>query len=404
MATTTSQFTAVGVGTKHHVKHGDVLLYTVSNTFVGTWVLERTQDNGISFTQLISGTGTVSSLVHEVVLPDQGSAQYRFQVTAFTSGTVDTSIVDSSPVVSQSSEFKNDLDQVALQLGESKVSVNALGFLDDTGKVIATDSSSGGFDFQDAGRSVATLFDSTGNSIMQFKPQTAATNVAQFSLNSGASEFRIVADTGSSAGAQVRLFGSTHATKANDLELKFGTTDIMAYDHSATMVTMTPNTTFSGSVIRAAQKYMTSAAGLAKAGATAGWVVAATDNVALVTLPASQTASTLVVPVTGLKVGATITSFHLVGQIESAGGTVTVDAALRKMTAAAADVTDASLGAIVQVSAVEDTILSAANSAKTLDTPEVVAADETFYVLITATTDASTDIALQAVAVVVTEA
>lgn len=155
-------------------------------------------------------------------------------------------------------------------------------------------------------------------------------------------------------------------------------------------------------LVRASQKYLVPATGLAKVGGTSGWVAAPADNISLVTCPASQTGSTLVVPVVGLKVGWTITGFHLVGQIESAGGTVTVDADLRKHTAAAADVVDASVGAITQLSVTADTIMSASNTRKASLT-EVVGADETFYVLITATTAGSTDIALQGVAVEVTE-
>lgn len=155
--------------------------------------------------------------------------------------------------------------------------------------------------------------------------------------------------------------------------------------------------------VRPSQKIITSAAGQSKVGGTAGFVVAVADNIALVTCPASQTAAKLVVPITGLKVGDIITSFHLIGQIESAGGTATVDADLRKMTAAAADVTDASIGSITQLSVTADTIMSETNTAKTLATADTVGADETFYVLITATTAAATDIALQGVAVVVTE-
>jgi len=151
-------------------------------------------------------------------------------------------------------------------------------------------------------------------------------------------------------------------------------------------------------------KIMINAAGVAKVGATAGWAVAPADNLSLITCPASQTAATLVVPITGLKVGQRITAFHLVGQIESGGNTVTVDADLRKHTAAAADVADASIGSITQLSVTADTIMSASNTAKTLDSAETIAADETVYVLITVTTGASTDVALQAIAVTVSEA
>lgn len=179
------------------------------------------------------------------------------------------------------------------------------------------------------------------------------------------------------------------------IKVSVGGTEIAAF--SSTGLEMT------GGVSRTAQKFLTNAAGQAKAGTTAGWVVAAGDNIGLVTLPASQTGSTLVVPINGLKVGDTITAFHLVGQIESAGGAVTVDAGLRKHTAAAADVADASVGTITQLAVTADTIMSSANTEKAALT-EVVGADETFYVLITATTAAATDIALQSVAVTVTQA
>lgn len=153
------------------------------------------------------------------------------------------------------------------------------------------------------------------------------------------------------------------------------------------------------SMTRAGQQRLVSSR--AKVGGTSGWVIGAADNLGyMATLPASQSGSTLVIPVNGLKVGDTLTAFSLVGQIESAGGTVTVDADLRKHTAAAADPADASVGAITQVSVTADAIISASKASLT----EVVAADETFYILVTATTAGSTDIALMGATVTVTEA
>jgi hypothetical protein len=142
----------------------------------------------------------------------------------------------------------------------------------------------------------------------------------------------------------------------------------------------------------------------AKVGATAGWVVNAGNNISLATLPASQTSSTLILPINfPFKVGATITGFSVIGQIESAGGAVTLTAELRKHTAAAADVADASIAGLASnVSVTADAILSATNAVKTGLT-EVVAADETFYLLITATTAGSTDIALQGITLTVTQ-
>lgn len=160
---------------------------------------------------------------------------------------------------------------------------------------------------------------------------------------------------------------------------------------SGTMVT-----SVSESSTDLSRKLVLPAGVLSKVGATSGWVVGAASNIALATCPASQTASTLVIPVTGLQVGDVISGFSLLGQIESAGNTATLDASLRKMTSAAADVSDASVAAMTQISVTADTIISATNSLKEIAAPgEVVGIDETFYLLVTATTAASTDIALQ---------
>ena len=136
-----------------------------------------------------------------------------------------------------------------------------------------------------------------------------------------------------------------------------------------------------------------------KAGATSGFVVAAADNLCLATCPASKTGSTLVIPVTNLQTGANILSFNLVGQIESAGGTVTIDAELRKHSAVAADVSDASVQAMTQVTATADKALTAANTTCNLTNDCIVGANESYYILVTVTTAGSTDVALQGIVV-----
>ena len=88
------------------------------------------------------------------------------------------------------------------------------------------------------------------------------------------------------------------------------------------------------------------------------------------------------------------------GQIESAGATVTLDVNLRKLTGAAADLADASVASITQVSVTADTELSSTH-AKTGLSVDLVAADESFYFLVTGTTDADTDIDLIGIAIVV---
>lgn len=139
----------------------------------------------------------------------------------------------------------------------------------------------------------------------------------------------------------------------------------------------------------------------AKVGATAGWVVAAGDNKgSMARLPASQSASTLVIPVSGLPVGATITAFGINGQIESAGGAVTLDLELRKQTAAAGDLSDATVASMTQISVTADTIV---NGSKT-GVSAAVSADVGYYLLATGTTAGSTDIDLLGVTVSYTTA
>lgn len=284
MATVAASFTAVGSGSRLFVRHGESFTYSVSGTFVGTVVLERTRNGGLTFESTgISATAAASGTVF-VETPDQAPAEYRFRCSAFTSGTIVTSLADVT---------------------------------------------------------------------------TEMTNVLR-----------------DASGADV-----------------FGVTD--------GGVTFPGNVNVNGSVIRTSQKKLFVQG--AKVGATSGWVVNAATNVGrMATCPASQTASTLVVPINGLKVGDTITGFHLIGQIESAGGTVTVNADLRKLTSAAADLVDASVGTMTQLSVTADTIMSSSNTTKGSLT-EVIGADETFYILITVTTAASTDIDLQGVAIIVTE-
>ncbi len=141
-----------------------------------------------------------------------------------------------------------------------------------------------------------------------------------------------------------------------------------------------------------------------KVGTTSGWVVAAANNLGkIATIPASQTSSTLVLPLSGFKVGDIITAFSLVGSIQSAGNAGTITADLRSLTAAAAGATDASVGSMsAPLSVVTNTIVSAANAAKTGLT-HTVAAGESFYLLITSTTGSSVTEELQGALVTVTE-
>jgi hypothetical protein len=195
-------------------------------------------------------------------------------------------------------------------------------------------------------------------------------------------------------------FERTADNRVFPLRVAYG--DLISGQTLAGAATFSGAVTFESSVIRTAQKRIINVG--AKVGGTAGWTLGggAVNTGLMATMAAGGTAAKLVVPIPGLKVGDTITAFHCIGQIESAGNTATLDADLRKHTAAAADVADASVGTITQLSVTADTIISSANAGKTA-LAEVVGADETFYVLLTGTTAASTDIALQGIAITVTE-
>lgn len=157
-------------------------------------------------------------------------------------------------------------------------------------------------------------------------------------------------------------------------------------------------------VVRLAQR-ATIATG-AKIGATSGFAVnAATDKGILATCPASQTASTLVIPLTGLKVGHTLQSFTVNGNVISVGGAVTVDASLRSLTPNAAGATDAAVatGAMTQVPASANLLLSNANATKAA-IGQVIAAGVTYYLLVKVTTAAATSVEVDNVDVTYDEA
>lgn len=139
----------------------------------------------------------------------------------------------------------------------------------------------------------------------------------------------------------------------------------------------------------------------AKVGGTAGWVVNAATNALLATIPASQTASILIVPLPPMRVGSVITGFALEGFIASAGNSGTFDADLRSQTAAAGSITDASVTTMTQLAVTANTAVTAANASKSGLTTTVVEG-VTYYLKITATTGVSVTAAISGVELVST--
>lgn len=150
---------------------------------------------------------------------------------------------------------------------------------------------------------------------------------------------------------------------------------------------------FKAKILRANQLLQVPMSG-AKAGATAGWTVNSGVDTEYANCPASQTAATLIIPLPGLNPGDTITGFRLNGAVISAGGAVTVDAALHKQVPTSGAVpTDTSIGAITQVAVTANALLSSANTRKA-SLSESVADGNTYYLIITVTTAASTSVNL----------
>ena len=477
MATEAKNFEALGAGLTILIRRGESFTYAVAGTFVGTVLLQRSSDGGATWvtirtaTAADSGTEVLDYLKTETTL-------IRYYCSAFTSGTIETSIADvSGDVITQSFKDGAGVDRVYAVDGGAKVA----GTLQVTGAVThdstvlntgaVTNSSTlaqtGAATFSAAvnealGSSIASaasinLTTATGNTVIvtgvvgistitlaagyrrtvRFADVVVLTHGSSLIIHTGANITTAAGDiavfVGDATGA-ARMISFTRAASlpatisgTETLTNKTLTAPVIATIVSgagtstlptstdtlvgrATTDTLTNKTltapTITDPVIsRTGQKriYTTGA----YVGTTAGWLV---NNLQLTNLgtaallPAAATASTLIFRLDGLRVGDTITAYHLVGQIESAGGVCTLDADMRKLTTAAADVTDASIGSITQISVTAQTAISSANSSKTLVTPEVIAADETIYVILTGTTAALTDIALQGIAVTVTEA
>ena len=186
------------------------------------------------------------------------------------------------------------------------------------------------------------------------------------------------------------------ATGITNVHAKWVSGNLVYQDNSGnTIFTISPT-----GIARTSQEHSINTGAKVGATSTVGWALGggAVDTGMLATLAASATADTLIIPIPDLKVGDTITSFTINGQIESGGNTATLDADLRAMTPVATGSTDASIGAITQISKTADYLV---NDSKT-GLSETVTAGKGYYILITGTTAASTDIEITSISVTVT--
>lgn len=419
-------FTATGVSASIAIKHGDFLSYAVSGTFAATLVVEKSVNGGASWEQTFSSVTAAASVNLPVELPGGGQALFRFRCTSFTSGTVAYTIGEGERVIK---DFVDTNGEVVVRVSEDGMRVYdarsravKFSFLRDADGVVTRTAQKRIFPAPAHARVGAVAGWRGAQGPSAFRDVTCTTTFPNCTLLS------TLAEDGDSADFAITGLMGGAATSATELRITLPAGYVIDADKMTADENQIPlgsarlfdsGTGVHYGVMRVAS---TTTVDVEVAGAavteTAPFTWASPDrfglrfkvpivalanvNTSLVTLPASRTAATLIIPIEGLKVGDVITSFHLIGQIEAAGNTVTVDASLRKHTAAAADVADAEVGAITQLSVIADTIMSATNTSPTA-LSETVGADETFYILITATTGAACDIALQGVAVTVTE-
>lgn len=144
----------------------------------------------------------------------------------------------------------------------------------------------------------------------------------------------------------------------------------------------------------------------AKVGATAGWSVGggAVNTGKVATLPAGQAGATLVLAIQGLKLGQIITRVTLNGSMQSAGNAASLTWDLRRLTSAAAGAGDASITTLAApVAVVANTKVDVANGSRLLPVPYTVVADDSLYLLVTATTAAATTQEIDSLDVTVTE-
>lgn len=98
MSTVTKAFEAVGVSAEFFVRVGQQFTYEVSGTFVGTVILERNDRSGKGAWQAVLSaiTAAADGTLTAEDPSGRSHARYRWRCSAFTSGTIETSLADVS--------------------------------------------------------------------------------------------------------------------------------------------------------------------------------------------------------------------------------------------------------------------------------------------------------------------
>lgn len=132
---------------------------------------------------------------------------------------------------------------------------------------------------------------------------------------------------------------------------------------------------------------------LGEEGSVAGWSHQAANNTSTILLPAAKTAATFTLPI-HIEIGTVINRVRIHGRTESAGNAATLDVELRATTATASAITDELIASIPQINKTANYMF---DDEIILTTPENTDTNKFYYILLTGTTAAGTEIDVQGI-------
>lgn len=241
--TVSASFTATGSGDYLGVKNRDSFTYTVSGTWVGTVILESTKDGGLTFSTVATLTSNATATPVDVNVNDSDRISYRFRCTAYTSGTIVTSLIEADLTlveyfdangksvfkVTEGGPVSGVANSAASYTVTGGTAANATMYLE--GAKLKLRNGTSGFQLVCTDGTVAidvsdaplVTVGAAGNvqSHVIFGAALTASTAAAAAFTYG----RNITDGStvfSGGGAKIQMYGSTHATKANVLELTGG--------------------------------------------------------------------------------------------------------------------------------------------------------------------------------------
>lgn len=113
MTSISTSFTATGVSASLFLESGQTATYTITGTFVATLVLQITTNGGQSWQTVATYTGTQTSLA----ILDPGT--YRWNCTAFTSGTAVATLADALDPIGILPPFRNAQGETVIGANEN---------------------------------------------------------------------------------------------------------------------------------------------------------------------------------------------------------------------------------------------------------------------------------------------